>query len=107
MYFYLTMSGKLCRNLHKTIGVENAQILIDVSFDDDCNFVITNIRRIAGTELSKLLKTIQFAVDDARRIGCPKVICNTNKVPSCYLRKIGFENNELIVSEYCADLAKP
>lgn len=106
MYFYLTRNGRFYHNVRKTTGVENAQIRIDVSFDNNCNFVITNIKRIAGTELSQLIKTIQFAINDAKRIGCPKVICTTNKIPSCYLRKIGFENNELMVSEYCADLAK-
>ena len=105
MYFYLTSNGKLCHNVRKTVGVQNAQIRIDVSFDDECNFVINNIKRNAGTELSQLLKTIQYAMNDAKRIGCPKVICKTNKVPICYLHKMGFEViNEVLVSEYCADL---
>lgn len=81
MYFYLTRNGRFYHNVRKTTGVENAQIRLDVSFDNNCNFVITNIKRIAGTELSQLIKTIQFAINDAKRIGCPKVICTTNKIP--------------------------
>lgn len=91
MYFYLSKNGRFFHNSNKTIGVENAQVRITACFNEDYDLVIYSIKRLAGTELSQLLKTINKMIEYATSIGVHKIINDTNKIPTCYLRKIGFE----------------
>jgi hypothetical protein len=91
MYFYTSRNGRFFHNYNKTVGVENAQIRITTMLDDDCNLIVCDIKRMAGTELSKLSWAIENMIEYATLIGIKKIICNTNKIPACYLRKIGFE----------------
>jgi hypothetical protein len=91
MYFYTSKNGRFFHNYNKTVGVKNAQIRITTMLDDDCNLIVCDIKRMAGTELSKLSWTIENMIEYATLIGIKKIICNTNKVPACYLRKMGFE----------------
>lgn len=94
MYFYLAQNGRFYQNLQKTEGFNNAQIKIVACFNEDCNMVIYDVKRQAGTELSALLKSIENVVEYASRLKCigtNKVILESKKIPACYLRKIGFE----------------
>lgn len=91
MYFYMSKNGRFFHNSRKTTGVENAQVRVTACFDEDYNLIIYSIKRIAGTELSQLLKVINKMIEYATNIGVHKIINNTNKIPDCYLRKIGFE----------------
>lgn len=91
MYFYISKNGRFFHNSRKTAGVENAQVRVIACFDEDYNLVIYSIKRVAGTELSQLLKVINKMIEYATNIGVHKIINNTNKIPDCYLRKMGFE----------------
>lgn len=91
MYFYIAKNGKFFHNSVKTEAVKNAEIRITACFDEDYNLVIYSIKRVAGTELSKLLKAIRKMIDYATEIGVHNIINDTKKIPDCYLRKIGFE----------------
>ena len=94
MYFYLGRNGRFYRSSFKTTGVENAQICITACFDENYDLNIYNVKRIAGTDVSKLYKVVNKVVDYAwstKHLGTKCVILQTNKIPVCYLRKIGFE----------------
>ena len=91
MYFYLAKNGRFCHKSIKTEGVKNAQVCVTACFDENYDLIIYDIKRIAGTELSWLLKTINKTVEFALENKSKTIICETNKIPTCYLRKIGFE----------------
>lgn len=94
MYFYLGRNGQFYCSSYVTPGVENAQVCVIACFDEDHNLNIYNVKRIAGTDVSKLYKVLNKVVDYAwstKHLGTNCVILQTNKVPACYLRKIGFE----------------
>ena len=74
MYFYIAKNGKFFHNSVKTEAVKNAEIRITACFDEDYNLVIYSIKRVAGTELTKLLKAIRKMIDYATEIGVHNII---------------------------------
>lgn len=94
MYFYLAQNGRFYQNLQKTKAFKNAQIKIIACFNEDSDLVIYDIKRQAGTELTILLNAVKNIIEYASRckcLGTNKIILGCNKIPACYLRKIGFD----------------
>ena len=94
MYFYLARNGQFYRSSWLTPGAENAHIRITACFDENHDLNIYDIKRIAGTDISQLYKVINNVVDYAwstKHLGTKGVVLQTNKIPACYLRKIGFD----------------
>lgn len=91
MYFYLARNGQYYRSTWLRPGAENALIRIVACFNEDFNLEIYDVRRIAGTDLKTLLNTVSKIIDYAYNTGTKRIILKTNKLPSCYLHKVGFD----------------
>lgn len=94
MYFYLARNGRFYHNSFKTEGVKNAQICVTACFNEDRNLVIYDVKRIAGTETSALYDVLNKVINYAKGTqfyGTKCIINMSNKIPACYLRKVGFD----------------